>query len=267
MLASALYGEGVAFTYDLPATLLALPHASSGEARQLEELVRQGVNHLDRWGTHLRAGSAQAAASFRVNPAQRDAAADQLRVVLQMPLGFAGFASAALLAQANRCLELGLTPDQMQARPENVLLGLPEAAAASAAFVRDPAFRARRVLLVHAYTSEWLPQPAPAPAEVPARLDRMPDRDMRLAFIDHLSARWSVPGQLNWPGLKALVPLALSDATTCDAVLARLVAARWPTLTPADVVDLIAACARDLATGRSWEFSAPAAANDPGVVA
>jgi NACHT domain len=271
MLAGALYGEGVAFTFDLPATLLAWPHAASHEADELAELLGHGEQCLDRWGTYLRACSARAAASFRVDAAQRDTAADRLRDALRLPLGFAGFASAALLAQANRCLEMGLTPDQMQARPEGDLLGLPEAAAASAAFVRDPAFRARRVLLVHAYITEWLPQPTPAPAEVAARLDRMPDRDMRLAFIDHLSARWAVPGvssgEANWPGLKALTLLALSDATTCDALLARLVAVRWRTLSPADIQALIAVGARDLATGRSWEYSAPATANDPGVVA
>ena len=136
---------------------------------------------------------------------------------------------------------------------------------------------------MHAYSTEWLPQAVPAPAEVPARLDRMPDRDMRLAFIDHLSARWAAhgvppapwpvvppsaaPGETNWPGLKALVPLGLSDATTCDALLARLVAARSYALSPGDTDALITACARDLATGRSWEFGSPARANDPGVVA
>jgi hypothetical protein len=230
-------------------------------------LLLRGENGFDRWGTYLRARSAQAAARFRADPGQRDWAASVLQAALLRPLGFAGFATAALLAQANCCLELGPLKQPVLAQPEGRPTSLTDAAAASAAYVRDPGFRARRVLLVHAYVSEWLPSPAPLPAEVAARLDQMPDRAMRLAYLDHLSARWASAGETNWPGLKALVPLALSDATTCDAVLARLVAARWRTLTAGEIDGLIEICARDLATGRSWEHGAQASASDPGIMA
>jgi hypothetical protein len=133
-------------------------------------------------------------------------------------------------------------------------------AAESAAHVRDADFRARRVLLVHTYRSDWLGQPPPTLADVPERLGRMPDRDMRLAYLEHLSARWSSAGERDWEALKGLVPFALSDATTLDAVLARLVG-----LAPAsaDLSPVIPACARDLATGRPWEYGAGLQPHDP----
>jgi len=74
-------------------------------------------------------------------------------------------------------------------------------------------------------------------------------------MIDHLSARWSwPPNQPNWEGLKALVPLALGDGTTLDAVLARLYGLHLDRYNAAETAALIDTCAKHLTTGRPWEL-------------
>jgi len=266
MLAVALYGEGVTFTFDLPAMLLGIPHPDSPPAAELKGMVDKGLNQIDRWGTHLRAGSAQAIARYRFDKSLRLAAADQLRDVLTQPLGYAGYAAVSLVAIANRCLEMGLPLEQVLTQHDQESREILEAASQSAGYARDMTFRARRVLLVHAYRSEWLLQPPPPIAELPSRFARMPDRDMRLAYIDHLAARWAAPGEANWLALKEIVLFSLSDATTLDAILARLVGQRCTALSPDDVQRIIAACARDLATGRPWEYGARVSPNDPSLV-
>jgi hypothetical protein len=262
MLSVALYGEGVTFTFDLPAMALGLPHPPSAEAAELEALLQRGGNTVDRWGTHLRASSARVAAAVRQGTIQPAEAAAELQAAFRRPLGFAGYAVLGLLALANRCLELGLALENITAGQGNSA-GILEEAASSATHVRDADFRARRVLLVHAYRSEWLNRPLPAVAELPDRLARMPDRDMRLAYIEHLSARWSSPAEKDWQALKGLVPFALSDATTLDAVMARLVGLAGAAPAPPDLSPIIPACARDLATGRPWEYGARLNPHDP----
>src|SRR5207249_446084 len=98
-----------------------------------------------------------------------------------------------------------------------------ESAAANAAAVRDPGFRLERMRLVLEYLDWWHAE-TPDVERAQAELAKIADRDARLAYIDHVSARWSrAPDQVSWESLKWLVPLALPDGTTLDAVLGRLV--------------------------------------------
>ena len=55
-------------------------------------------------------------------------------------------------------------------------------------------------------------------------------------------------------GLKALVPLALADSTTLDAVLGRLLRLDGSLLGDDQVAAAVHICAQQLATGRPWEF-------------
>jgi len=261
MLAVALYGEGVGFTFDLPAMLLAAPHPPSPEADQLRALLAQAQPLADRWGTQLRAASALGAARYRADPGSRGQVLQAFRDAVARPLGYAGYASLGLLSLANRCIEMGVPLDDLPVHQYGRTSTLLDEAVSSAAHVRDLTFRARRVLLVQTYRERWLPAPPPDPTALRVVLAQMPDRDMRLAYIEHLSARWLAPDVADGEALRELVPLALSDATTLDAVLARLVGRRLQQLTPSEVGRMIVVCACDLATGRPWDYGVrPAAA-------
>jgi len=118
--------------------------------------------------------------------------------------------------------------------------------------VRDQSFRAARVALVAAY-QQWATPPPPDRATALRALRELASRDQRLAYIDHLAARWAAPDARDPDGIKALIPDALSDATTLDAVLGRLVGVRLADLTDDDLAQAIAICARFCLSGRPWE--------------
>jgi hypothetical protein len=132
-----------------------------------------------------------------------------------------------------------------------------EAAAAAAANVRDPEFRHERMALVLSYIRSWL-EPLPHPAQAQVALADLADRDTRLAYINQVSARWSQAAhQTTWDDLKALVPLALADGTTLDAVLGRLVSARLSQLGELELTEAMKICTVDHTTGRPWELWPP----------
>jgi hypothetical protein len=80
-----------------------------------------------------------------------------------------------------------------------------------------------------------------------------------MAYIDHLSARWTwPPDKPNWEGLKALVPLTLGDATTLDAVLGRLFGLRIRQLSDEALSEAIRICAAHLTSGRPWRLGSGA---------
>jgi hypothetical protein len=54
--------------------------------------------------------------------------------------------------------------------------------------------------------------------------------------------------------LKALVPLALADGTTLDAILARLFAAGAHGLTDAEWAEAVAVCGSQFTLARPWEL-------------
>ena len=87
--------------------------------------------------------------------------------------------------------------------------------------------------------ARWLDQPTPDTETALGTLAQMADNDTRLAYIDHVSARWSAPGARNPDGVKALIPLVLADTTTLDALLGRLVGAALDRLSNADVTEAI----------------------------
>ncbi|HRF48382.1 MAG TPA: hypothetical protein PLC98_12220, partial [Anaerolineales bacterium] len=266
MLAVALTGEGVTFTFELPAQLLAFKPTPSPAVSELEGVLGRGRYLVDRWGSHLRARVADVGALARLGEVTPTVAHDGLAEALERPVGYAGFAVLTFLAVVDLCRELGLDPQSLTSRRDGVDQPLLEAALSSASAVRDPDFRARRTLLVHLYRAQWLGAQPPGPVELAERLAALPERDIRLAYLTHLSAVWSAPGTVDREGLKALVPFALSDATTLDVVLARLVGTRPQRPTPAEVEAMAVACARDLATGRPWDYSAKVAPDEPNVV-
>jgi hypothetical protein len=259
ILSIVLQAEGVTFTFALPAMLLALPHSPTPAAENLESLMRQGPWMQDRWGTQLRAMAADVRARLGSGQLTRHDAAARLRESLARPLGFAGFATLGLLTVANLCLELGIPYEDVPVVVDATARSLLEQATEAAANVRDPTFRTRRVLLVHRYWHEWLAREhhdeLRDAALVRAQLAQMADRDSRLEYVSHLSARAVQARDGGWPALKRLLPLALSDATTLDGVLARIVALYPGEWQPAEVDAAIGACASDLATGRPWEYA------------
>lgn len=266
MLGVALTGEGVTFTFELPAQLLAFKPAPSLSVGELEGVLGRGRYLVDRWGSHLRARLADVGALARLSEVPSTTAHDGLAEALERPVGYAGFAVLTFLAVVDLCRELGLDPQNLTSRRDGLDQPLLEAALSSAGAVRDPDFRARRALLVHLYRAQWLGAPPPAPSGLAERLAALPERDIRLAYLAHLSAVWSAPGAVDREGLKALVPFALSDATTLDLVLARLIGTRPQRPTAAEVEAMAVACARDLATGRPWDYSAKIAPDEPNVV-
>jgi hypothetical protein len=106
--------------------------------------------------------------------------------------------------------------------------------------------------LVEAY-SEWVscgvPDPEQAPSDLPV------EHDIRAAYIDYASARWSRPQDAPaWGALKSLVPLVLLDGTVLDATLARLIGLRLNALTDQELDEAARVCAASLTTGRPWEL-------------
>ncbi len=268
MLAVTLTAEGVTFTFELPAQILALRPAPTAAVAQLDALLTRGRFLVDRWGSHLRTHIAEIGAAARLGGAQ--SARQDLEVALGQPVGYAGYAVTTFLATADLCIELALDPGQIAAPLHSGGRSLLEAAQQSAASVRDPDFRARRALLVHLYRNEWPTSATPAATGLASALAALPERDIRLAYLFHLAAVWSAAATADRERLRALVPFALSDATTLDFVLARLLGGAATHLSAGDAAALAEACAAavaaDLATGRPWEYSARIGPQEPALI-
>ena len=268
MLAVTLTAEGVTFTFELPAQILALRPSQTAPVLQLDTLLARGRFLVDRWGSHLRTHIAEIGAAARQGGAQ--SARQELEAALAQPVGYAGYAVTTFLAAADLCLELALDPGQIPAPLHSGGRSLLEAAQQSAASVRDPDFRARRALLVHLYRNEWAGAATPAASALAAALAALPERDIRLAYLFHLAAVWSAAATADRDRLRALVPFALSDATTLDFVLARLLGGAAARLNAADAAALAEVCAvvvaADLATGRPWEYSARIGPQEPALI-
>jgi hypothetical protein len=120
--------------------------------------------------------------------------------------------------------------------------------------VMDPQFRDERIALAQTW-SEWSRQPTPMVEAALAHLSSLTNRDTRMAYIDHISARWAhLDDAPSLAGLRALVPFALTDATILDAVLARLVGRQLEKLDDSQLAAAIQVCADDLTTGRPWDL-------------
>jgi hypothetical protein len=249
--------EGIAFTFDLPAILAAEAQRRSLPAPELRAYLDQARAGGDNWGTAARARSADAIAWFGRDPTRADRALAQVQEADRLDIGMAGFGSVTLLSFADRCFELG-RPDC----PFSPIWGpkrdivLLDGAMGIAQTVRDPRFRAERLQLVEDYRT-WASAETPGTPEALAAVAAMPAYDTRMAYISHVSARWSwPPDRPNREGLKALVPLALADSATLDAVLGRLLRLHLGLLDDGQVAKAVGICAQQLATGRPWEFGA-----------
>jgi hypothetical protein len=247
--------EGIAFTFDLPAILAAEAQRRNVPAWDLDAYLNKARAGGDHWGTTARASSADAIAWFGQGLTRADYALAQVQAADQLDIGMAGFGSVTLLALADRCHEVGhpeAVSSPIWGPGQNI--ALLDGAAAIAQTVRDPKFRAERAQLVADYRS-WTGAATPGMPEALAAVAAMPGYDTRMAYICHVSARWSwPPDRPNREGLKALVPLALVDGTTLDAVLGRLLRLDGGRLGDDQVAEAVRICARQLATGRPWEF-------------
>jgi hypothetical protein len=242
MLIKTLVGEGVTFTFDLPAMLLAQAEKRGLKAPELDGLLATALTTYDRWwGTYRWAHSARAAASFR-----HGGKSGAWKELDEMPRPKknpnAGTETIRVLSLMNRHYEFG---------ESEVDLRLLRRARAEARSVYDPEFRAERRLLVEEY-ERWIDKPPPDLTTAMADLAKMTDHDTRMAYLDYVSSRWAGPSEdQNWEGLKALVPLALADGTTLDAILGRLVGLRVQQLSDEDLDEAIRICTESLASGRS----------------
>ncbi|MCZ7567096.1 MAG: AAA family ATPase [Ardenticatenaceae bacterium] len=253
ILRAALDQEGVTFTFDLPSILLAAAGQRARPAPALSDYLKQARESDDRWGTTMRAWSADAAARFRLGDAV--GAFDALQGVSRLSSGFAGYGTVTLLSLANRLWEFG-RQDQLQVPVWGWGTTLVAMAEQAVSQVRAPDFRAERQQLVEHYLT-WANQETPDVEVALTTLDAIPDPDTRLAYIDHVSSRWAWPPENpNWEGLKTVVPLALADATTLDTVLGRLVGLflRRGALDDAQLATAIDICATHLTTARPWEL-------------
>lgn len=252
--------EGVIFTFDLPAILLAEAGnpqraiAADLPARhRLANFLTQALGSDDRWGTAMRAQSAQAAAAFWQG--KTDEAFSHLQQASARPTGYAGYGSLAFLTLANRCLAFG--QPQRAAQP---LWGQPPGvdllagAATLANDVNNWEFRQERLRLVQTYRDEWWDQPAPSAEGVMQRLAHMPEADFRRVYKDYTSAHWlGTADPAAAAGLKTLLLGALNDGTILDTLLGRLFGLNLKKLSDAQLTEALTLCADYFTTPLSWQ--------------
>jgi hypothetical protein len=256
VLRAGLDDEGVTFTFDLPAVVLAEVQRRGGSAPQLEQYLDQARNRHDVWGTSMRALSAQAAAAFRSGSGGVEDAFSLLITASAEPTTYAGYGVLATLALIDRCHEWG-EPERADLRvwgPSGDR-SLPEIAIDLAQRVYDPVFRQERLRLVEMHRA-WSDEPAGDPASQSARVAATANSDERIAYLTHLSARWAAPweGSSGLAKVKALVPLVLFDSTALDAVLGRLLGMAAPQLDVGQLDQVAELVSSHLTTGRPWSF-------------
>lgn len=255
ILETGLEKEGVTFTFDLAAQLVAEAARRSMPAHALVEYLQRAESSSDRWGTRLRCLSARAAAGATQD--DRTSAATMLEAAGTADGGFAGYMSAHLLALASRWCELGV--------PARVAeLGLVARSRWHAGRVRDPKFAQERQELVGRY-EQWFAEPAPEWPEAASTLRLTADADARRVYKDLVAARWLAAGTSS--GWGALISASLNDATALDLVLARFASRAVlrhrrgeRDLPDAALAEAMTICGERFATSRPWEASTPAVA-------
>jgi hypothetical protein len=280
ILATGLDREGITFTFDLPSILLAESERRNLRAQELSEYLDRALSTSDRWGTAARARSAHAAVLF--SQGQEEDALQEVVAADQLNIGMAGYSTLTLLSFADRCYEFGhrerISAPMWGLNKDITLI---EGAMGVAQRVRDPKFREDRISLVKAYRDcssaldsrngeklmrrllevlfsfVWLGNQDSLTfiQWLPFLLPMVLDNDMRMAFLTHISARCSWRrDKPHWNILKRLVPMALLDATTLDAILGRIFRLRMGQLSDQEVAEAIRICTEGLTTGRPWEF-------------
>jgi len=243
ILQAALDQEGVTFTFDLAAMLTHEAARRKLSPERLGKYCEQAHTAADSWGTRLRALSARGAALFRQG--DRHAAFKQLDLAAEQRQGFAGYFSLHCLALANRWWEFG---------EPNRVRGLIRSAAEYASHVENYEFRLQREQLVQDYDA-WCAHKTPTVPEALDRLNAISAHDTRMAYLDHVSARWAASEPPNLEALETALPFVVSDATALDTMLARFIGLRLTELNKDDLVEAMQACNQFLTTGRPWEFS------------
>ena len=245
ILRTALDREGVTFTFDLPALLLAEAEKRHLSAQELATYLARALSSEDLWGTATRAHSARAAALFRQG--QTAEAIRELEEAAWLPRGFAGYAVVTMLSLASRWWEFG--------HPESAAVKrLVDEAALQADNVRDPQFRAESIKLVEAYRG-WSNQSVPSPETVQATLFATLDPVTRRVYEDFISARWvGSTAEQNQEEVKMLVPIVLPDGTALDTILGRLVGLSISRLSDGDLAEAIRLCTAHFTSGRPWDL-------------
>ena len=253
IIATGLDNEGVTFTFDLPAQLIAEAQRRGLAAADLSDYFDAANGASDRWGSALRATNARAAAEFHQD--RKVEAAALLERAATRDQGFSGYMAAHLLALMCRWCEFG-APERAR------LLGLLGRSRQHAQRVRDPGFRDERIRLVDDF-AKWFDTASPGWPEVAALLRTTPDPDARRAYEDLVSARWCAAGQ--WSDWHQLVLAVLADGTALDFMLGRLfgeVCRRHRhgirTFPDAELLEAMKICHQMVGTSRNWEIGAPA---------
>jgi hypothetical protein len=253
ILETGIEKEGVTFTFDLPAQLVAEANQRGLPAEKLAGYLQTATTSYDRWGTRLRSTSAQAAADFaQTRTVQAFAALEQ---AASFDKGFAGYMATHLLTLASRWCEFG--------DPARVATcGLIAQSRSHAKRVRDPHFATEQQELVDRF-EQWLAAPLPELPEVSAVVRTTPGPDTCRAYMDLVSARWAAVG--HWQDWQYLILATLNDATALDFVLARFAARvirehhngvrEFPDAALAEAITL---CGKYHMTDRPYGFDTPA---------
>ena len=240
--ARALDQEGKTFAFDLASVLRLRAEERGLAALELAQSLDKALVSKDRWGTDKRAQKRTSHCPLLAwaNDAslRRVEKFAQSRAEATRPFPNAGYEVITFLSLANRCHEFGKPSRADDWKWLEGNLSFLEMAEQNAQAIFDPQFCRERIMLLNAY-SVWRNQPTPDIDMALATLAQITDHDTRLAYIDHVSARWSAPDRRNPDGVKALIPLALMDATTLDALLGRLVGAALDHLSDEDVTEAI----------------------------
>ena len=245
ILRAALDREGVIFTFDLPAILLAEAERRDLLAQDLSEYLAQALTSDDRWGTTIHAHSARAAALFWQGQTAR--AVGELETATKLPSsGFAGYAVVTLLSLANRWAEFGFSSSPAV---ENLV----SEAEWMAGRVLELGYKRERIELVGLYHT-WTMEHTPDIEAVQTTLSATPDPETRKAYKDFISARWAGQDNPNLEGLKALLPVTLADGTTLDILLGRLFGPTIKKLSNSDLTEAISLCATHFMSSRTWEL-------------
>jgi hypothetical protein len=223
ILSVALISEGMTFTFDLPSLLASDARERGLLCTELQEYLDRGLNETeDRWGSDERAKLGLAGALFRHDQLQK--AVDALKQRTRRTNSpNAGYTTLTVLAMIDRFFEMGCSSIAMEHAWPGSYKSLIDLAEWQTTFIFESRLKDERKALVAQYRT-WATQPLPETDRIPAILNSLLDYDSRMAYINHIGARWAGTKEgPNSAGLKVLIIYALKDATTLDALIARLI--------------------------------------------
>jgi hypothetical protein len=244
LLRTALDQEGVTFTFDLPAIMLAEAEKRSMPAQVLADYLTHATSGTDRWGTAIRARSARATALYWQG--RKEDAVRELQEAEAQGQGFAGYAVVTLLSLVSRYLEFGFDRES-SSQVESLL----NSASWQAGQVRDTQFSQERQDLVRRY-QEWVRVDMPDRDTALATLSATEDPEIRRVYKDFVSAHWARPDHRDPDGIKALISTTLADGTRLDALLGRLFGPIIQKRSDSDLTEAIYLCAEYFTSSQPW---------------